>query len=279
MKIFPIVAENFKMDGGACFGVVPKSIWQKQVKADENNMIPLISRCLLVDTGSRIILFDTGMGKKQDEKYFSHFHVFGQDNMADSFKKAGYSFDQVTDVILTHLHFDHAGGALENTEDGSGVQPVFPGATYYCSKAQWEWAMKPNAREKAAYLPENYMPLYEKGQLEFVHEDGEFCPGVFLELKNGHTRGLIIARIDYNGKTAAFLGDFIPTSVNIPIPYIASFDVDPLLAMQEKQEFLQRAVNEDYIMIFQHDYFNECCSLQKTDKGIRTKDFFKIQQI
>lgn len=276
MKLIPIVAENFKMDGGACFGVVPKSIWQKQVAADHNNMIPMTSRCLLVETAGRLILIDTGMGNKQSEKYFSHFHLFGDNSLQDSFEKAGYTFEQVTDVILTHLHFDHVGGALRWADDGKSTEPVFPLATYYCSKQQWDWAMDPNAREKAAYFSENFEPLYKKGQLEFIHEEGEFCEGISLEIKNGHTKGQIIPLIDYKGLTVVYVADFIPSVVNIPVAYVASYDIDPLISMKEKEEFLIRAANNNYVLFFEHDYYNECCNVQHTEKGIKLKSSFKL---
>ncbi|MFO7977534.1 MAG: MBL fold metallo-hydrolase [Bacteroidales bacterium] len=279
MKLFPVVAENFKMDGGACFGVVPKSIWQKQVPADENNMIPMTSRCLLVDISGRLILIDTGMGNKQSEKYFSHFHRFGQENLTSSFEQAGYGFEQVTDVILTHLHFDHVGGALAWGPDGKTPETVFPNATYYCSKQQWDWAMNPNAREKAAYFTENLLPLYEKGLLEFIYEDGPFCQGIDLELKNGHTRGQIIPLLDYKGAKVVYVADFIPSVVNVPVAYVPSFDIDPLVSMKEKEEFLMRAALEDYILFFEHDYYNECCTVVQTEKGIRVKELFKLKDI
>ncbi len=279
MKLFPIIAEHFKMDGGACFGVVPKTIWQKFLPADENNLVKLSSRCLLVDTGSRVILVDTGMGNKQSEKYFSYFHRFGQEDMESSFRKYGYTFGQVTDVILTHLHFDHVGGAVKRGEQAGTFQPVFPNANYFVSKAQWDWAMDANPREKASYFPENYMPLFESGHLEFIHEEGQFCEGVQLEIKNGHTRGLIVPVIDYKGRKVVFAGDFIAQVHNLPLPYVPGFDVEPLVSMIEKEEFLERAVENDYVLCFQHDYYNECCSLERTAKGIRQKDIFTLADL
>ena len=279
MKLTPIIAENFKMDGGACFGVVPKSIWQKLIPADEMNLIPMTSRCLLIETEGRLILLDTGMGNKQSEKYFSYFHLFGDDNMQRSFEDAGYTFAQVTDVLLTHLHFDHAGGALQWKGDSKITKTVFPNATYYCSKQQWDWALDPNPREKAAYFEENIQPLYLEGRLEFIHEPGPFCPGVDLEMKNGHTRGLLVPVIDYKKRKVVFAGDFIPFAANVPISYVASFDVDPLTSMKEKEEFLSRAANENYVLLLQHDYHNECCSVQQTGKGFRVKEVFKLNEI
>jgi glyoxylase-like metal-dependent hydrolase (beta-lactamase superfamily II) len=279
MKLVPVIAENFKMDGGACFGVVPKSIWQKHIPADENNMIPMVSRCLLVDTGQRLILIDTGMGDKQSEKFFSYFHLFGDDSIEKSFREAGYTFGQVTDVILTHLHFDHVGGALKYGEDGQTPETVFPNATYYCTKEQWDWALNPNPREKAAYFPENLLPLYDKGQLEFIHEPGTFCDGVELEIMHGHTRGQIVPVIDYKGRKLVFTADFIASVVNVPVPYVPSYDIDPLTAMKEKEAFLTRAAKDDYVLFFEHDYYNECCNLEETPKGVRVKDIFKFSEL
>lgn len=279
MKLFPIIAEHFKLDGGACFGVVPKTIWQKFLPADENNLVKISSRCLLADTGNRVVLVDTGMGNKQSEKYFSYFHRFGEEDLETSFRKFGYTFEQVTDVILTHLHFDHVGGALKKGEKPGTYEAVFPNANYYVSKAQWDWAMDANPREKASYFPENYMSLFENGQLEFIHEEGPFCDGIFLEIKNGHTRGLIVPVIDYKGRKVVFAGDFIAQLHNLPLPYVPGFDVEPLVSMQEKEEFLERALDNDYVLCFQHDHFNECCSLMRTDKGIRQKDVFTLNDI
>jgi glyoxylase-like metal-dependent hydrolase (beta-lactamase superfamily II) len=279
MKLFPIIAEHFKLDGGACFGVVPKVIWQKYLPADENNLVKVTSRCLLGDIGDRIILVDTGMGNKQSEKYFSFFHRFGEENMETSFQKAGYTFDQVTDVILTHLHFDHVGGAVEKGEQPGTFKAVFPNANYYVSKAQWDWAMNSNPREKASYFPENYMPLFENGQLEFIHEEGRFCDGVEIEIKNGHTRGLIVPVFDYKGRKVVFTTDFIAMVYNLPLPYVPGFDVEPLISMQEKEEFLERALESDYVLCFQHDHFNECCTLENTPRGIREKEIFKLADL
>lgn len=279
MKLFPITAEHFKLDGGACFGVVPKTLWQSFLPADENNLVKVTSRCLLADTGDRLILVDTGMGNKQSEKYFSFFHRFGEQNLESSFEKAGYSFDQVTDVILTHLHFDHVGGAVKKGEKPGNFEAVFPNATYYVSKEQWDWAMDPNPREKASYFPENYMPLFENGQLEFIHEPGPFAEGVEIEFFHGHTRGLMVPIFNFKGRKVVFTTDFIAMLFNLPLAYVPAFDVQPLESMNEKKAFLERALREDYILCFQHDHFNECCTLQMTEKGIREKEIFKLADI
>jgi len=279
MKLFSVVPENFKLDGGACFGVVPKSIWEKYIKADENNLIPLSSRCLLADTGDRVILVDVGIGDKQSEKFFSYYYLFENIGLEKALANYGYTCEQVTDVILTHLHFDHVGGAVRWAKDGKTPELVFPNATYFCSKAQWDTAMQPNPREKASFFEENIKPIYDSGQLEFIHEEGELYEGVYLEIKNGHTEGLIIPVFDYKGRKVAFMGDFIAALGNIPLAYIPSFDIDPVLSMEEKKEFFQRALKDDYVLVFQHDYENECCTLKNTEKGARPDKIFKLSAL
>ncbi len=279
MNLVKIVPENFKMDGGACFGVVPKSIWSKKVPCDENNMVSLTSRCLLIDTADRKILVDTGMGNKQNEKYFSYFHLFDRIGLEKALAKAGYTPHDITDVILTHLHFDHVGGAVRWGNNQNNPQAVFPNATYYCSKAQWDSANNPNPREKASYFSENYMSLFENGRLELIQDSSSFCKGIDLEIKNGHTKGQIIPIIHYKGRKVVFTADFISTVFNIPLPYVPSFDIDPIKSMEEKMEFLDRAVSEDYILFFEHDYQHECCTLEQTSKGIRPKEIFKLADI
>ncbi|MBS4014528.1 MAG: MBL fold metallo-hydrolase [Bacteroidetes bacterium] len=279
MKLIPIIADNFKLDGGACFGVVPKSLWSRYVEADENNMIKITNRCLLVDTGSKVILIDTGLGRKQSQDFFDYFYLFGDDTLEKSLNKAGYTTNQITDVILTHLHFDHVGGAVKWAEDNNTPELVFKNATYYCSKAQYESALNPNPREKASYFRENFVPIFEAGKLKFIDSDCNFCPGVDIEIKNGHTNGQIIVLIDYKGKKIAYMGDFIAAIQNIPLPYVPAYDVLPLVSMHEKEEFLNRAVNNDYILFFEHDFDNECCNLKQTPKGVRHNEILKIEGI
>jgi glyoxylase-like metal-dependent hydrolase (beta-lactamase superfamily II) len=279
MKLITIVPENFKMDGGACFGVVPKAMWSKIVPADENNLVNLSSRCLLVDTGARCVLIDTGLGNKQSEKYYSHFHIFDRIGLENALMQQGYNIHDVTDVILTHLHFDHAGGATQWDQNQKAV-PVFPNATYYCSKAQWDTAIEPNPREKASYFGENYLTLFENGRLEFIHEAGNFCEGIDLEIKYGHTKGLLVPLIKYNNHTTiVFTADFIPTVLNVPLAWVPAFDIDPLISMQEKEEFLNRALDNGYVLFFEHDYYNQCCKLVQTDKGIKAGDIFTLSDI
>lgn len=279
IKLIPIIPENFKMDGGACFGVVPKSIWSKHVSSDENNMVKMSSRCLLVDTGDRKILIDTGLGNKQSEKYYGFYHLFDRKGLKNALSEYGYKPEDITDVILTHLHFDHVGGAVNWGEDGKTPVAAFPNATYYCSKAQWDSANVPNPREKGAYFPENYTSLFEEGRLELVHDEGPFSENINLEIKSGHTKGQLIPIIDFKGRKVVYMADFIPFVFNVPLAYVPSFDIDPVQSMEEKEEFLNRAVDEDYILFFEHDFENECCSLEQTQKGVRAKEVFNLSEI
>ncbi|MFW5793551.1 MAG: MBL fold metallo-hydrolase [Bacteroidota bacterium] len=279
MKIFPIIADNFKLDGGACFGVVPKSLWSRYVTADDNNMINITNRCMLIDTGKRVILIDTGLGNKQSRDFFDYFYLFGDDTLEKSLANAGYSTDQITDVILTHLHFDHVGGAVKWAEDNKTPLPVFKNAIYYCSKAQYDSAVNPNPREKASFFKENFVPLFEKGMLKFIDKDSNFCEGVDIEVKNGHTKGQLIPIVNYKGKKLVYMADFIPSVFNVPLPYIPSYDIEPLKSMKEKEEFLNRALENDYILFFEHDYDNECCNLKMTPKGIKPNEIFNFSEI
>jgi len=278
MKLHVINTENFKLDGGAAFGVVPKTIWSASVPADSNNMVPVCNRLLLIESDGRKILVDSGIGNKQDEKYLSHFYISGN-TLEQGLKEKGFEPSDITEVILTHLHFDHVGGSVIYNEDRTKLLPLFPNAIYYVSKAQWDWALDANPREKASYHPENYMPLFENGQLEFIHEEQELFRGVFLKMFNGHTQGQIIPFIDYNGRTVVFTADFIASTMNVPIPYIPSFDVQPLLTLKEKTEFYKEALANDYVLFFEHDPFNECCNLQMTPKGVRVKDVFTLREL
>jgi len=279
MKLYPLICENWKMDGGACFGVVPKSIWQKLYPADENNMINLVSRSLLIETENRKILIDTGMGNKQDEKYFSYFHLFGNNSLEKSLSAIGCAPDDITDVVFTHLHFDHCGGAVKYNNSKTLLELTFKNAIHWCSTAQWQWATKPNAREKASYFNENYIPILESGKLRFIDVEGELYSGINLKFVNGHTDGQMIPMIKYNNNTIVFMADFIASLGHIPISYIPSFDTRPLLSMQEKEAFLTEAVKNNYILFFEHDYYNECCTLQNTIKGIRHKESILLENL
>lgn len=267
MKIYPIYAENIKLDGGACFGVVPKSIWSKLCPADENNMVNVALRNLLIVDNDRVVLVDTGIGTKQSEKFLSYYYLFGDTSLEKSFKEAGYTFDDVTDVVFTHLHFDHCGGAVAYNNDKSDFIPVFPNAKHWVGKAQWENAMNPNPREKASYFKENYMPLFERGMMHFIENEQYLTPQIFLKIVNGHTPGQLIPIIKFNNKTVVFGADFIASSANIPLAFVPSFDTRPLLSIEEKKEFLEEAVEKNYYLFFQHDFYNECATVEKTDKG------------
>lgn len=276
MKLYPIYAEDFKLDGGACFGVVPKAVWGKSIQADENNMIETTSRCLLVETDNRLILIDTGIGSKQDAQFLSYFHLFGNRGLEKSFNEINKNFDEVTDVILTHLHFDHCGGAVKRNE--TGFELVFKNATHWVSKAQWEWANNPNLREKASYLKENFIPIQESGKLKFVESESYLIPEIFLKFVNGHTEGQMIPIISYQGRKIVYQADFVASTINIPIPYIPSYDTRPLISMQEKIDFLQESVENDYVYYFEHDSQYECCTVHKTEKGIKVKETFKFNE-
>lgn len=278
MKLHIIRAEDFKLDGGACFGVVPKSVWSKTVTADTNNMVPISCRLLLIETDGHRILTDTGIGDKQDEKYLSYFYISGN-TLEQGLKEKGFVPSDITDVIFTHLHFDHAGGAVKYNEDRTKLLPAFPNAVYYCTKAQWDWAINPNPREKASYFSENYVPLFDSGRLEFIHEEQELFKGVFLKIFNGHTGGQIVPVIDYNGKKIVYAGDFIAALANVPVPYIPSFDTQPLLSLEEKTRFYKEAIAGEYVLFFEHDYVNECCTVQYVKNAVRVKEVFKLNDI
>lgn len=277
-RLTALNAENFKMDGGACFGVVPKTIWGKYVPSDSENLIEMSSRCLLVEKNDKIILIDTGMGNKQSEKFFNNFHLSGGSHIENELEKKSYNNDQITDVILTHLHFDHVGGAVKKMDDGT-LKPTFPNATYHCSKLQWDWANNPNPREKASYFPENFIPLSDAGQLNLILKEGQFSDEIELRIFNGHTRGQIIPIIKYKDRKIVYAADFIPSVWNIPLAYVASFDIDPLCAMKEKESFLKETFENNYVLFFEHDYYHECCTVKMTEKGIKADQYFRLDEI
>jgi len=280
MELYPIYAENFKLDGGACFGVVPKAIWKDLCPVDENNMINIALRNLLIVDNERIILVDCGIGHKQSEKFLSYYYIFGDNSLEKSFKEAGYKFSDVTDVVFTHLHFDHCGGAVRFNADKTSFEPAFPNAKHWVGKTQWENAINPNPREKASYLKENYMPLYERNMIHFIEEEQYLTPNVFFKIVNGHTPGQLVPIITYKDKTVVYGADFIASSGNIPLAFIPSFDTQPLLSMEEKKAFLQKAVDNNYYIIFQHDFYHECCTVEKTEKeNFKCKDFFRIKDL
>ena len=280
MKLYTIDTGFFKLDGGAMFGVVPKSIWQKTNPADEFNLCSWAMRCLLVQDGDRLILIDNGIGYKQDERFLKHYHLHGDDTLEKSLANLGFSKDDITDVFLTHLHFDHCGGSIERQEDGSLV-PAFKNATFWSNKEHWQWAVEPNDREKASFLKENILPIQESGKLKFINAvDGlSFSDNIQIRFAFGHTNAMMLPQISYKGKTILYMADMLPSVGHIPMPYVMSYDMFPLNTLQEKKKYLEEAVQNDYILFLEHDPVNECCTLQETKKGIRVKDTFKLSEI
>ncbi|HEV8081532.1 MAG TPA: MBL fold metallo-hydrolase [Chitinophagaceae bacterium] len=279
MRLFSINAGFFKLDGGAMFGVVPKSMWQKLNTPDENNMCSWAMRCLLIEDGGRLILVDNGMGDKQDKKFFDHYFLHGDDTLEKSLAKNGFSKDDITDVFLTHLHFDHCGGSIEKKDDK--LVTAFKNASYWSNEAHWEWAVNANDREKASFLKENILPIKESGQLKFIEVmDGvAFTENIKVRFMNGHTQAMMLPQINYKGKTIVYMADLLPSVAHIPIPYVMAYDTNPLQTLDEKKLFLDEAQQKDYILFFEHDPKIECCNLQLTEKGIRVKDTFSLAEV
>jgi glyoxylase-like metal-dependent hydrolase (beta-lactamase superfamily II) len=276
MIIKSIETGNFKLDGGAMFGVVPKSIWQRTNPADENNLCPWAMRSMLVDYGDRKVLIDNGLGDKQSDKFFSHYHLHGDDTLLKSLAKEGYHPDDITDVFLTHLHFDHCGGGIKYDEKGDLV-PVFKNATYWSNEAHWNAAMNPNDREKASFLKENLAPMKGSGQLDFIKTDGMFLPGFDVLFADGHTEAQMIPHIQYKDKTVVFAADLLPSVGHIPLAYVMGYDTRPLLTLQEKKVFLETVANKGYTLFLEHDYYHSCCSLKQTEKGVRMDEAFQFE--
>lgn len=284
MTLYPIEAGNFKLDGVAMFGVVPKSIWHRTNPADSTNKIDIGMRCLLIEDGKRLILIDTGLGDKQNDKFFSHFYLWGDATLDLSLAKYGFNRDDITDVFLTHLHFDHVGGAVQWNQNKTILEPAFKNAIFWSNKKHWEWAIVPNIREKASFLTENIQPLQESGQLQFVALNGknnietsELGFGIFYA--DGHTEKQMIPVIKYKGETVVFMADLLPTTGHIPLPYVMSFDTRPLLTMSEKELFLTQAAKNNYLLFMQHDAHHEICTVHQTEKGIRLKETYKFKEI
>ncbi len=279
MKLYSINSGYFKLDGGAMFGVVPKSMWQKLNPPDERNMCNWAMRCLLIEVGDRLILIDNGMGDKQDEKFFGHYFLNGNDSLEKSLASHGFGKEDITDVFLTHLHFDHCGGSIEKS--GERLLPAFKNARYWSNEKHWEWATKPNEREKASFLKENILPIRESGQLSFVEatEGIAFADNIKIRLVSGHTESMMLPQINYKGKTIVFMADLLPSAAHIPIPYIMAYDTRPLETLKEKKSFLEEAYENDYVLLFEHDPLIECCNLQMTEKGIRSKEIFTLADI
>ncbi len=302
MKLYSINTGYFKLDGGAMFGVVPKSMWNKINPADENNLCSWALRCLLIEDGNRLILVDNGNGDKQDAKFFSHYYLHGNDSLDKSLAKYGFGKNDITDVFLTHLHFDHCGGSI--VRESEKLVPAFKNATYWSNKQHWDWAVYPNEREKASFLKENILPIQESGQLKFVESwplsDGRVeksdspallsgigqlptvnfeIPSIKIRFVNGHTESMMLPQIKYKDKTIVFMADLLPSQGHIPLPYVMAYDMFPLTTLKEKKSFLKEAVEGDYILFFEHDPVHECCNLQQTDRGVRPKDFLNLEEI
>lgn len=274
MKIYPIEAGNFKLDGGAMFGVVPKTLWSRTNPADNNNMIDLAMRCMLIEKGNRLTLIDNGMGDKQNEKFFGYYHPWGDYNLIDSLKKHGFHPDDITDVFLTHLHFDHCGGSVQWNKDRTGYETAFKNATYWSNKDHWKWATEPNRRERASFLKENILPIEESGQLKFITPSKtDFAKADEMDFDilfvDGHTDKQMIPHIQYNGKTLVFVADLLPTAGHLPLPYVMGYDTRPLLTLPEKEKFLNRAADENFFLFLEHDAHHPIITVKHTEKGVR----------
>ena len=279
MELHTIDTGFFKLDGGAMFGVVPKSIWQKTNPADQNNLCTWATRLLLIQDQNQLILVDTGLGDKQEESFFKHYHRFDTRSLEEALRQKGIGLSEITDVLLTHLHFDHVGGAV--SKNGDRLSPTFPNAKYWTNKTHWDWAMNPNPREKASFLKENLLPLEESGQLYFVDpaKPSEFNPNIQLRVVNGHTEAMMLPQLAYKGKTLLYMADLLPSVGHIPLPYVMGYDIRPLQTMVEKSNFWQEAIEGDYVLFLEHDSTHACCTLQPTERGPRLKDVFSLEEL
>jgi glyoxylase-like metal-dependent hydrolase (beta-lactamase superfamily II) len=284
MKLYPIETGNFKLDGGAMFGVVPKTIWNKTNPADDNNLIDIAARCLLIEDGNRLILIDTGMGNKQSDKFFGYYSLWGSHSLDKSLAKYGFHRDDITDVFMTHLHFDHCGGSIQWNKDRTGYEPAFKNATFWSNENHWQWATEPNVREKASFLKENIIPIQESGQLRFIQRPEEDYLvkselGFGILFVDGHTEKQMIPHLQYQDKTIVFCADLLATAGHIPIPYVMGYDTRPLLTMPEKTKFMNLAAENNYYLFLQHDAHNEIITVEKTERGVRLKDVFSADEI
>lgn len=278
MNLYTINTGHFKLDGGAMFGVVPKTIWNKLNPADDNNMCSWALRCLLIEDGNRLILVDNGMGDKQDAKFFGHYYMHGEDTLDKSLAQHGFTKDDITDAFLTHLHFDHCGGSIK--KEGEKLVPAFKNATYWSNQRHWKWATEPNDREKASFLKENILPIQQSGQLKFIETHAaDFPEAMQVRQVFGHTDAMMLPQVNYKGRTILYMADLLPSMAHIPLPYIMGYDMFPLTTLNEKKSFLTEAQQNDYVLFFEHDPLTECCTLEITEKGIRKKDAFKLSEL
>ena len=279
MKLYTIDTGYFKLDGGAMFGVVPKVLWSRTNPADENNLCPWAMRSLLIEDGNKLNLIDNGIGDKQEDKFLKHYYLHGDVSLISSLENLGYSPSDITDVFLTHLHFDHCGGSVKWNKDRSGFEMAFKNANYWSNKDHWQWATQPNNREKASFLRENIIPIQESGHLNFVEQEGELFKGFSTLFVNGHTEAQMIPFIQYKDKTLVFAADLLPSTGHIPLPYVMGYDTKPLVTLTEKEKFLHEAADKEYVIFLQHDNYNECCTVKHTEKGVRLKDTFKLNEL
>ncbi|TYP97778.1 glyoxylase-like metal-dependent hydrolase (beta-lactamase superfamily II) [Sphingobacterium allocomposti] len=277
MNLYTIDTGFFKLDGGAMFGVVPKAIWQKTNPPDERNLCTWANRLLLIEDGSQLVLIDTALGDKQDEKFFGHYFLHGDATLDKSLAKYGFHRDDITDVILTHLHFDHCGGAVMRA--GDKLVPAFKNARFWSNEKHWNWALSPNPRERASFLKENILPLEESGQLCFIKEGQPFSANIDIRYAYGHTEAMMLPQIRYKNKTILYMADLLPSVGHIPLPYVMSYDVRPLTTMEERQHYWPEFVDREYILFLEHDPVHACCTLQHTEKGVRLKDTFTLDDL
>jgi glyoxylase-like metal-dependent hydrolase (beta-lactamase superfamily II) len=284
MKLYSIEAGNFKLDGGAMFGVVPKSLWQRTNPADANNMIDIAARCLLIEDGNRLILIDTGMGDKQTEKFYGYYHLWGDHSIEKSLSKHGFHKNDITDVFMTHLHFDHCGGSVQHNKDKTGYEPAFKNAIFWSNKDHWKWATEPNRREQASFLKENILPMEESGQLKFTSLPKENILkgselGFDIFFADGHTDKQMVPMINYNGKTICFMADLLPTAGHLPLPFVMGYDTRPLLTLNEKELFLNLAADNNYYLFLEHDAHNQIITVKHTEKGVRLNKTYTCKDI
>jgi glyoxylase-like metal-dependent hydrolase (beta-lactamase superfamily II) len=284
MKLYPIEAGNFKLDGGAMFGVVPKSLWQRTNPAGADNMIDIAARCLLIEDGNRLVLIDTGMGNKQSDKFYSHYHLWGNHSIENDLAKYGFHKNDITDVFMTHLHFDHCGGSIQQNKDKTGYEPAFKNAHFWSNKSHWQWATEPNRREQASFLKENILPMEQSGQLKFtalptdkIVKNSELGFDIFFA--DGHTDKQMVPMINYSGKTICFMADLLPTAGHLPVPFVMGYDTRPLLTLDEKEQFLNRAADHNYYLFLEHDAHNQIITVKHTEKGVRLSETYTCKDI